>query len=74
MDMALNIRILDMEQDMDTLTLSMELGTDMELNMVMESKIVLFLKSKAEYNVKMCTLVKSFPMSHGLCLLKRVKS
>ena len=32
--MALNIRILDMEQDMDTLTLSMELGTDMELDIV----------------------------------------
>ena len=47
--MALDILILDMEQDMDTPTLSMELGTDMELNMVMESEIVLFLKSKAEY-------------------------
>ena len=34
MGMALEIRILDMEQDMDTLTLSMELGTDMELDIV----------------------------------------
>ena len=48
--MALDIRILAMEQDMDTITQSTEPGTDMELDMVTESEIVpFFLKSKAKY-------------------------
>ena len=41
--MALNMAqdmVLAMEQDMDTLTLFMELGTDLELDIVMEIEIV----------------------------------